>query len=139
MSRVKLLLIVGILLVLLWGIYFLFFTSSPKDPVVQHLEALKLEDINKAYSFTSQEYQKNMPFDVFQQEFGNFFANYRSVIFFDALDANVLFVSVDTAYGYTEDMQYTTVKEGLFWKINSIDFLNRAAEDDEEEFDLVSQ
>jgi len=132
-------LIVGILLVLLWGIYFLFFTSSPKDPVVQHLEALKLEDINKAYSFTSQEYQKNMPFDVFQQEFGNFFTNYRSVIFFDALDANVLFVSVDTAYGYTEDMQYTTVKEGLSWKINSIDFLNRAVEDDEEEFDLVSQ
>lgn len=140
MSRVKLLLIAMGLLVLLWGGYFLFFSASPKDVVTQQLEAMKVGDINKAYASMSQEYQKTTPLTVFQGIYGNIFVNFRSLTFSGEInDDNALFVSVETANGFVEDLEYIMIKEGLAWKISSMELLTKASEADHEEINLESQ
>ncbi len=141
MSRGKLVLIVVVvLLVLLWGGYFLFFSATSQDTAAQQLEALKVGDMNAAYALTSQEYQKGTSLAVFQETFGDIFTNYRDRVFSGAISSeNVLFVSVQTADGAIEDLQYTMVSEGGGWKVSAMEIVSKASEAYGEDFDAESQ
>ncbi|MDI1352107.1 MAG: DUF4864 domain-containing protein, partial [bacterium] len=44
-----------------------YLTSNLTDLVENQLSALKIRDLNKAYSFTSVAFQKNLPLERFEQ------------------------------------------------------------------------
>lgn len=138
MSRGKLLLIlIGILIVAIAG-YFVFFAANSQDAVTQQLEAFRTGNVNTAYDLMSDEYKAVNPLSSFQQTYGNVLKDYRSLSLQVGADNN-LFATVELNDGFIESFQYSLVKQGLTWKVNSIETLSKASEGDDVEINLESQ
>jgi hypothetical protein len=122
--------IIGIAtMILVFVVVIMFFTAGLVSVVKEQLSALHSGDMEKAYSYTSKEYQATTSLDQFKAFVNNYPAlthnektsfTTRNISTSDGVSTGALSGTLFDTDGQTTSATYTFVKEGDAWKIQDL-------------------